>query len=452
MNSSTLSPLRILVVDDETVVRESLAGWFQEDGHEVKTAASGQEALLLLKKAKWDLAFVDIKMPGMDGLELNRRIQEVSPDTTVIIMTAFASVETAVQALREGAHDYITKPFDPEHLSHVVRNTAEQQDLKRENLELKEKLAQSLSRPEILGNSPSIERVRQLIQTVGPTDTTVLITGESGTGKELVARNIHAVSPRGFLPMVTVNCGALPEGILESELFGHERGAFTGAQFRHKGKFELAHKSTLFLDEIGEVSPKIQVELLRVLEEKKVTRLGGTQDIEADFRTVAATNKDLLMEVKSGNFREDLYYRLNVFHIELPPLRERKEDVPLLAEAFATRLAASMNKPKPRFDADAMKLLTSYDWPGNVRELTNAIERALVVCENNIIRVDDFPLSSHGRTGDGHGARSLAQLEKEHIQRVLEECDWNISQASRILEVDRTTVYNKMKLYGLKRG
>ncbi len=452
MTPSNPTPLRILVVDDEAIVRESLAGWFQEDGHEVQTAVSGQEALILLKKERWDLAFIDIKMPGMDGLELNRRIQEMSPETTVIIMTAFASVETAVQALREGAHDYITKPFDPEHLSHVVRNTAAQRDLKRENLELKEKLAETLSRPEILGTSPAIERVRKLIQTVGPTDTTVLITGESGTGKELVACGVHAASPRAFLPMVTVNCGALPEGTLESELFGHERGAFTGAQYRHKGKFELAHKSTLFLDEIAEVSPKIQVELLRVLEEKTVTRLGGTRSVDADFRTIAATNKDLLAEVKAGNFREDLYYRLNVFHIELPPLRERREDIPILAKAFAARISASMNKPAPHFEDDAMKILTNHDWPGNVRELANAIERALVVHEGDLIRASDFPLLTRGGRGGSWGPRSLAQVEKAHIQHVLEECDWNISQASRILEVDRTTVYNKMKLYGLKRS
>jgi DNA-binding NtrC family response regulator len=382
---------------------------------------------------------------------LNRRIHEVAPATTVIIMTAFASVETAVQALREGAHDYITKPFDPEHLSHVVRKCAEQRDLERENRTLKERLAKVSAPTPILGDSPAIQRVRELIQTVGPTDTTVLITGESGTGKELVARGIHAASPRAFMPLVVVNCGALPEGTLESELFGHERGAFTGAQYRHKGKFELADGSTLFLDEIGEISPKIQVELLRVLEEKKVTRLGGTQSIKADFRTVAATNKDLKAEVEAGRFREDLYYRLNVFHIHLPPLRQRREDVALLAEALLERLASSMNKAVPRIDEEALKLLESYDWPGNVRELANAMERALVVHRQQVIRPGDLPIRCDGDAPSTPGMGSLAELERSHIARVLAECDWNISQAARILEVDRTTVYNKIKLYGLKK-
>jgi DNA-binding NtrC family response regulator len=445
--------LNILVVDDETVVRESLASWFEEDGHQVVAAPDAQQALVQLKKNQWDLAFVDIKMPGMDGLELNRRIHELSPDTTVIIMTAFASVETAVQALREGAHDYITKPFDPEHLSRVVQNTATQRNLERENRDLKQELARFSSPTPILGESPAIERVRELIRTVGPTDTTVLITGESGTGKELVARGIHAASERAFLPLVVVNCGALPEGILESELFGHERGAFTGAQYRHKGKFEMADGSTLFLDEIGEVSPKIQVELLRVLEEKKVVRLGGTTPVTANFRTVAATNKNLRTEMEAGNFREDLYYRLNVFHIELPPLRARPEDIPVLAEAFVSRIAASMNRPAPDFDAPAMKRLREYPWPGNVRELANAIERAMVVQRGGVITPKDLPIGE-SRDDDPHtdsGAFSLAEMEKHHVEQVLSECDWNISQAARVLQVDRTTVYNKIKLYDLKK-
>ncbi len=451
MSTAAADTLKILVVDDETVVRESLAGWLQEDGHTAITASDAQQALIRLKKEPCDLAFVDIKMPGMDGLELNRRIQEISPDTTVIIITAYASVETAVQALREGAHDYITKPFDPEHLSHVVRNTAAQRNLERENLQLREKLASTSASTPILGESPAIKRVRELIETVGPTESTVLITGESGTGKELVARGIHTASPRAFLPLVVVNCGALPEGTLESELFGHERGAFTGAQYRHKGKFELADKSTLFLDEIGEVSPKIQVELLRVLEEKKVTRLGGTSETSADFRTVAATNKDLQLEVQAGNFREDLFYRLNVFQIHLPPLRERREDIPLLAHAFVTRLAASMNKPVPELESEAVSRLKEHDWPGNVRELTNAIERALVIHQGGRIRAADLPIGTRFEPVLGNGPRSLAEAEKQHVQRVLSDCDWNISQAARILEVDRTTVYNKIKLYDLKK-
>ncbi len=447
--------LHILVVDDEDIVRTSLKNWFEEDGHVVDCAINGKDALRHFKEKHWDMALIDIKMPGMDGLELQRQILKVSPDTTVIIMTAFASVETAVQALKEGALDYVTKPFDPDRLSHLIRNAAEQRKLVRENINLKSRLVSVVQPTPILGDSPAIQRIIKLIDTVAPTDATVLITGESGTGKELVARAIHANSPRAYMPLVVVNCGALPEGTLESELFGHERGAFTGAQFRHKGKFELADGGTLFLDEIAEISQKSQVELLRVLEDKQVTRMGGAKPVATDFRTVAATNKDLATEVERQRFRDDLYYRLNVFQIELPPLRARPEDIPVLARAFVERLARSMNRPAPDIGTAAMDLLSRHTWPGNVRELANAMERAMVVCCGKAIRAQDLPIScppSHARYAVGANKMSLAAAEKRHVESVLRESEWNITRAARILDVDRTTIYNKIKHYGLTKG
>ncbi len=447
--------LHILVVDDESIVRESLKNWFEEDGHVVQGAADAKEALRLFKEKHWDLALVDIKMPGMDGLELQRRILKASPDTTVIIMTAYASVETAVQALKEGALDYVTKPFDPERLSHLIRNTAEQHKLVRENIKLKSHLASVVQPAPILGESPAIQRVIKLIDTVAPTEATVLITGESGTGKELVARAIHANSPRAYMPLVVVNCGALPQGTLESELFGHERGAFTGAQFRHKGKFELADGGTLFLDEIAEISQKSQVELLRVLEEKQVTRMGGAKPVATDFRTIAATNKDLAAEIEQQRFRDDLYYRLNVFQIDLPPLRARPDDIPILARAFVERLAQSMNRPKPDINTATMDVLSRHVWPGNVRELANAMERAMVVCCSDTIRPQDLPIScppSHVRHAAGANKMSLAAVEKRHVETVLRESEWNITRAAHILDVDRTTIYNKIKHYGLTKS
>jgi len=460
MTQTSTACSRILVVDDEAVVRESLSSWFEEDGHVVASAGNAQEALGILRKDPWDLALIDIKMPGMDGLELQRRIREVAPNTMVIIMTAYASVDTAVQALKEGAYDYITKPFDPEHLTHLVRKTAEHRTLAEENRTLKKQLETVVQAQPILGKSPGILRAIELIETVAPTDTTVLISGDSGTGKELVARAIHASSPRAYMSLVVVNCGALPEGTLESELFGHERGAFTGAHYRHKGKFELADGGTLFLDEVAEISPKIQVELLRVIEEKQVTRLGSTHPVKADFRLVTASNKDLQEEVSKGRFREDLYYRLNVFHIPLPPLLERRDDIPILAEALVERIARSMNRPVPKIDPETMRLLVSYDWPGNVRELANALERALVVERidgGNVLRASHLPITmndtdSHALPTNGQGKLSLAEIERTHILRVLKSTEWNISRAARVLNVDRTTVYNKIKQYGLQKS
>jgi DNA-binding NtrC family response regulator len=454
MTQDESQDLRILVVDDEIIVRDSLKNWLREDGHTVEAAADARQALTMLRESPWDMVLIDIKMPGMDGLELQRRIHDIDKDIAVIIMTAYASVETAVQALKEGAQDYITKPFDPEHLAHIVRKTSQQRALVRENLQLRQQLADVVQPTPILGHSSSMRRVVELVNTVAPTETTVLITGESGTGKELVARAIHSLSPRAYMPLVVVNCGALPEGTLESELFGHERGAFTGAQYRHKGKFELADGGTLFLDEVGEISPKIQVELLRVLEEKRVVRLGGTRAVQADFRTVAATNRDLTAAMKEGRFREDLYYRLNVFHISLPPLRERREDVPELAQALAQRHAQSMNRPTPKFSEEAMRVLQAYSWPGNVRELNNAIERSMVVQNGAEIRAQDLPYGVRAGAearAAASGPRSLVEAEKAHVKRILDEVGWNISEASRVLEVDRGTVYNKIKQFGLKR-
>ena len=445
--------LRILVVDDEEIVRQSLSDWLEEDGHLVRACSEAQSALSAMRDGDWDLALVDIKMPGMDGLELQRRLREIDPDLAVVMMTAFASVETAVRALKDGAYDYITKPFDPDVLSHLLQRASDKRKLVIENRGLKQQLEEIVQPRPILGHSQQIRRVVELIGTVAPTDTSVMITGESGVGKELVARAIHANSPRAYMPMVIVNCGALPEGTLESELFGHERGAFTGAQYRHKGKFELADGGTLFLDEIGEISPKIQVELLRVLEEKKVTRLGGSATVEADFRLVTATNRNLRREVEEGRFREDLYYRINVFGIHVPPLRERREDIRDLVLHFAQRFAQQMNRPVPSLTAAALQRLEQHDWPGNVRELSNAIERALVVQRGPAIDVGDLPIDSpdQSRRASVSSDRSLAAVERDHVASVLEEVSWNISEASRVLRVDRGTVYNKIKQYGLSR-
>jgi DNA-binding NtrC family response regulator len=446
----TATPLRILVVDDEAIVRDSLGGWLRQDGHEVKTAESAKEALRLAAEGGFDLALLDIKMPGMDGLELQSRLSSAAPGLTVVMMTAYASVDTAVQAMKAGAYDYIVKPFDPDDLSMLIRRAGEHRSLRAENLRLRESLEQVTAPPPLLGESLGMRRVQELITTVAPTDATVLITGESGTGKELVARALHSRSPRRLNPLVVVNCGALPEGILESELFGHEAGAFTGARARHKGRFEAAEGGTVFLDEIGEVSPKVQVELLRVLEEKKVTRLGGNTPIPVDFRVVAATHRDLAALVKEGGFREDLYWRLNVVVIELPPLRERPGDILLLADHFVGRFAQAMNRRPCALSPAAKDALLAYPWPGNVRELQNAIERAVVVAKGDVIEAGDLPVRVTAKPGPA-GPMSLAEAEKQHIQAVLEASGWNITRAARALDVDRVTLYHKIRRYGLAR-
>jgi DNA-binding NtrC family response regulator len=444
------APLRILVVDDEAIVRESLGGWFRQDGYSVHTVQSAAEALRACEPGLFDIALLDVKMPGMDGLELQSRLAAADPALTIVIMTAYASVETAVRAMKAGAYDYIVKPFDPDELSMLVKRAAEQRSLRAENQRLKHSLDAAGAPPPIVGTSPVIGHVLEMVRTVSATDATVLISGESGTGKELVARAIHAASGRRYGPLVVVNCGALPEGILESELFGHEAGAFTGARARHLGKFELADGGTIFLDEVGELSAKVQVELLRVLEEKAVTRLGGRAPVRTDFRVVAATNRDLRQRVDEGAFREDLYWRLNVFPIALPSLRDRGEDVRALAEHFLGRFTAAMSRKPMRLSDEAAAALGAYHWPGNVRELQNAIERAVVVTRGDVVEPAALPLAvtaAPPRRLRG----SLEDVERAYVEATLEECGWNVSHAARVLDVDRATIYGKMRRWNLKR-
>lgn len=443
------TPIRILICDDEPSVRESLSSWFRDEGYVVDTAVSGNHALERLSDRQWDIYLIDIKMPGMDGLELQRRIRTQDPDATIILMTAFASVETAVEAMKQGAYDYVVKPIDPDDLEHLVRNAAERRELVSENLRLREKIDEISQFNEIIGRSQSMQRVLEQVTLVSQSDTTILIRGESGTGKELIARAIHSDSKRRYQPIVVVNCGALAEGVLESELFGHEKGAFTGAQYRRKGKFEMADGGTLFLDEIGDISAKTQVDLLRVLDEKRVTRVGANESIPVDFRLIAATNRNLESMVTQGTFREDLFYRLNVFSITLAPLRDRKEDIPPLVDHFLKKFSLAMNKRLTGVSPEALDLLMAHPWPGNAREVQNAIERAVLVAKSSVVQVSDLPF--HFQLGKPlSNNKSLSAVEEQHIRRVLEETGWNISQAARLLEIDRVTLYHKISKYHWK--
>ena len=438
----------LLVVDDELIVRDSLDKWFREEGYDVTVAESAQDALTKMAAKRFDLALVDIKMPGIDGVELQRRMREIDPEMLVIIMTGYASVETAIAALKNGAYDYVSKPFDPDDIAHSVHNALSHKRAEQENVRLRETVASVVRPQEIVGQSAAMVRVFEAIQTVGPTDATVLITGESGTGKELCARAIHAASPRHYNPLVVIHCGALAETLLESELFGHEKGAFTGAQYRKKGSFEVAEGGSVFLDEIGDISLKTQTDLLRVLQEREITRVGSTHPIQVDFRCIAATNKKLEQLIEEGRFRPDLFYRLNVFQIQLPALRDRKDDVPILVEHFVRKFSASMNKRINRVSPPAMALLLRYQWPGNVRELENAVERAMVVAQEPEIREEDFalrlPLAEHQ-------PRTLEDIERAHILAVLEDCKGNQTLAAEVLDIDRVTLHNKLKKYGWKR-
>jgi DNA-binding NtrC family response regulator len=439
---------RILIVDDELVVRDSLARWFTAEGYETKALASAREALELADR-EWDLALLDIKMPGMDGIELQRRLKESDPDLILIIMTGYATVETAIQALKHGAYDYLTKPVDPDELSHLVEKALEHRRARREVVRLKENLKEIFPKTEMIGTSPAMKRVMELVETVAPSDATVLITGESGTGKEVVARAIHAASPRRLMPMVTIHCGALTETLLESELFGHERGAFTGAQFRKKGKFEVADGGTVFLDEISDISLRTQTDLLRVLQEKEIVRVGSSQPVHVDFRCIAATNKELEPLIEARTFRPDLFYRLNVVRIKLPALRERREDIPLLVDHFLHKFCASMSRLEvPHVAPEGMDMLVRYDWPGNVRELENAVERALVITRVQDLKPADFSFQLQA-AGSPNG-RSLEDVERTHVEHVWRQSAGNHSAAARVLGIDRTTLYKKLKRYGIE--
>jgi DNA-binding NtrC family response regulator len=439
--------ISILIVDDEESVRDSLYNWFIEDGYRVECAENANRALSMLESDSFDIILADIKMPGMDGLEMLRRIKLLKSDSIIIIMTAFATVDTAVQALKDGAFDYVTKPFDPDDLSHLIRNATKQISLTEENENLKIKVVSLENVEDMIGQSEAIKKVLKEIESVAQSNSSVVITGESGTGKELVARAIHSNSPRKFFPLVSVHCGALTESLLESELFGHEKGAFTGAMYNRKGRFEMADNGTIFLDEIATISTKMQIDLLRVLESKKFVRVGGNKEISSDFRVICATNRDLKSMVEKGTFREDLYYRLNVVNIFVPPLRDRIEDLPLLVEYFIKKYCASMNRAPVPIDTTALKRLEEFNFPGNVRELENMIERALVVGNGKKISLKDLPLEKTVLTTS---VESLDDLEKAHILMILNKYNWNISRAAKALKVDRVTLYNKISKYGLK--
>ena len=440
---------KLLIVDDELSVRDSLGKWFREEGYETGTAESASEALTRMAEKHWDVALLDIKMRGTDGIELQRRLHEMDPGLIVIMMTGYASVETAVTALKNGAYDYVSKPLDPDEIAHLVKNALAHRHAEQENVRLRETVAE-INRPEdLVGQSSVMRKVFEAIQTVGPTDANVLITGDSGTGKELVVRAIHAASMRRFHPLVVIHCGALTETLLESELFGHEKGAFTGAQYRKKGKFEIAEGGTVFLDEIGDISLKTQTDLLRVLQEREITRVGGNQVIKVDFRCVAATNKNLESMIEEGTFRPDLFYRLNVFRIELPPLRDRREDIPALVEHFVRKFSLAMNKPISRVSPGAMNQLQEQAWMGNVRELENAVERAMVVAQAPELREQDFMLKAQAAVNPSD--RTLEEIERAHILRVLEECGGNQSRAADVLDIDRVTLHHKLKKYGWTR-
>jgi two-component system response regulator AtoC len=446
----------VLVVDDEDIMRESLTAWLQEEGFEVEAKATGAEAVEALRQRVYDAVLLDLRLPDMDGLEILKLSKKYQPNTPVLIITAYGSVDTAIKAMKQGATDYITKPFNPEELSLTLRHIMEDLRVRRENIYLKLQLEKRYDRHGIVSKSHKMERIFDLISTIADTRSTVLIQGESGTGKELIARAIHYSSNRAHHPFVSVSCAALVESLLESELFGHEKGAFTDAKFLKRGKFELADGGSLFLDEIGEISPKLQLSLLRVLQEKEFHRVGGEQPIRVDVRIIAATNRDLEKAVREGSFREDLYYRLNVISIHVPPLRERKEDIPLLVDHFIDRFNMESGKRVEGISEEALEALMEYDWPGNVRELENVIERAVIINKGGIILPGDLPphllkRQPHLRAASVHQSQmTLQEVERAHILNTLEENDWNIQRTAKVLGIDRSTLYAKIKRYGLK--
>ncbi len=442
----------VLVVDDDRGVLESLTRILQKEGFRTLSASNGTDALDLLRRERAPVLVTDLMMPGMSGADLLKAAKAVRPETEVVLITAYGTVETAVQAMKEGAYDFITKPLKRAAIVKVVRQAAEKAALIEENKALRERLAEfgAGGKRAIIGQSPAFRAVMDTLKQAAPSTATVLLLGESGTGKELVARAVHDASPRAQGPFVPINCAAIPETILESELFGYERGAFTGAIARKEGRFERASGGTLFLDEVGEMSPSVQVKLLRVLQEGEIERLGGTGPIKVDVRVVAATNKDLKALVDQGRFRDDLYYRLNVVSITLPPLRERREDVPLLANHFLKICAQKNLKPMAGFSKPALERLEGYAWPGNVRELENAVERAVVLCRGSVVELEDLPESVRGGAAGSERhivipiGTPMEEIELKVIQETLRHTKGDKTLAARLLGIAARTIYRKL--------
>jgi len=445
-----MSSTKILIVDDELIMRESLAGWLERDGHAVQTAPSGEDALEKLKESRFDILLVDIKMEGISGLDVLRHVKENDPDVAVVMITAYGSIPTAIEAMKNGAYDYMLKPFDPNELGVLIEKIIRHQNQAREMQFLREEVKERTRFESMIGQSKSMQEIFNLICDVAPMESTVLITGETGTGKGLAAKAIHTNSPRCNGPFVTVNCGAIPEHLMESELFGHQKGAFTDAKETKKGRLELAHGGTLFLDEVGEISMRMQIDLLRVLEDRVFYRVGGTQPMEADFRVIAATNRNLDKAIKDGSFREDLFYRLNVISLKMPSLKQHKEDIPLLADHFLQRFVQETNKTIDKISREAMDELMLYDWPGNVRELENAIERAVVVGKDRRVLPGHLPIFCHEPLL-GLQNNTLKEVEKNHIRQILTDNDWNIARSAKILGIDRTTLYSKIKRHAIQK-
>ena len=451
-----MEPLRIVVVDDEPAQPELIGGFLAKQGHEVFPAASGAEALAHVKDRQVDLVLSDCRMPGMSGPELLLGIRAVNPEVPLILMTAYGTVETAVQAMKDGAADYLTKPLDLEELLLRLARVAEQSRLRSEVRDLQARLVERHRLEGIIGESGRMQEVLALAKRVAPSNATVLIRGESGTGKELIARAIHFNSPRAGGPLVNLNCAALPEQLLESELFGHEKGAFTGAVAQRKGRFERADGGSIFLDEIGDLSPALQVKLLRVLQERQFERVGGNKTIGANVRVMAATHRDLEQAMRDGTFRDDLYYRLNVVTIQIPPLRERREDIPLLLEHFLRKFAEKNRRDVTGLTAAARDALLKYDYPGNVRELENIIERAVLLCRGRVIDLEDLPATVRpGRRGPSEPLPKdlpgvLADIERQAIESALERTGGIQTQAAEALGISERVLRYKMKKYGLE--
>jgi DNA-binding NtrC family response regulator len=446
----------IMVVDDEEVMRESLAAWLKEDGYSTDTAASGREALEKARSKEFAIYFIDLKMPGgMDGIETMMEIRRIQPEASIIIITAYATVDTAITAMKEGAQEYIVKPCNPAEISLLVGRIVKVKNLQRENAILRKKLTRTYSFHDIISKNSKMHEIFQLVQDISNLRSTALIQGESGTGKELIARSIHFSGDRASRPFIGVSCAALAETLLESELFGYEKGAFTGAATQRKGKFEQADGGTLFLDEIGDISPKLQMDLLRVLQERRFYRVGGSEEVPVDVRVIAATNVDLEEAVKEGSFRDDLYYRLNVINIRIPPLRERREDIPLLTRSFIERLSHELGRNITDISDGALGFLMDQPWPGNVRQLENVIERAMVACKNRVLSEENFGFLPPDRSAPEGWAvptsMPLHEIERQVITATLQRKEGNVKEAAAILGIDRSTLYSKLRKYDIPR-